>query len=1711
LKQAFESNIAAITLLKDIQGRPDPTASTPEEKTILAGYRGWGWAGVIFNVNERDSGHAVERNKLHALLSEDEYKQAAASTVSSFYTPDEVIRASWDAVNRLGFNGGTVLDPSAGTGRYEGALPETLRPYTRVTAVEIDAISAAITRTLYPQSEVIHSGFEDAALPRNAFDLAITNVPFANHKVTGSDYTEYNLHDYCIMRATDKVRPGGLLCLLTTRSTLDNQNPQFRRELSEKTDLVAAYRLPSSAFDSEAGAKVVSDLLILRKKDGRAFAGASFSQISLAPITNQVQNENAAYEYYGRGRGNPTLSGSDEAPMARINEYFVAHPENVIGQNAIEKGRYGSPSYTVTPLAGRSIGELLRERMAHLPQAIMGDALGSPAVRVEAALAGEREGTYGIDGENFYQIQNGERRGVDWITTRNFGDGFDKPVSSAEGRARTSVAREWMALRDQAVTLFHLENKVSASEAELTSARATLNTAYDRYVSHHGSLNRPPGKAHLESARFMEDDPEYPLVLALEDEIKKPGQANNVEYVKGRIFHERIRQPTVIPEKAANLEEALNISLGFYQSIHPDRIASLLGITPAEAVVQIESSGRAFLNPETSLYESSEKYLSGNVYLKLKAAKKIAEENPVFQRNVDALSPIQPERIPLGNIYAQIGSRWLPSSVIGAFAGEKFGGRYTVQYSPGLNSYEIRGHGDGKDKTYAVLNGTRVVMEAGEVLTHAANGTDPVIYKPELVKGKWEDVKDPLLSKAASQMVDRLQLEFRSWLLTSDVQLEFEGESKPVAHIVEEIYNRTNNSMVEPKYTGEHIPLVGATSYVHRTAHRMSAVSRIMQEQCAVLAHGVGSGKTLTCIVSVMELKRLGMARHPWIVVQKQTIGQFAREFRRAYPDANILVADEKNFTAKNRQRFLARAATREYDAVIVTQPQFDLVMSSKAAAEAYYTEQIAALGEEEGTGVPYREIEKAKRRLEARLKKMTQAIEKRQDKIMSFEETGADWVFLDEAHAYKRIPIISRLSRVKGIPNTESQRATSTMIKLRSIQSRFNGRHVVTATGTPLTNTMAEAYVMLTLATPNVLKQYKIDNFDAFAHTFGVKASKVEHSWSGQWKMVTRFNRFVNGTELITMIRSGFDVRMGNKELGLKVPNVRGGGPELVIIPPTAAMRQVNQWIHRIADTFEEDTEKREHSWIPITAMQAGVAAALDPRLVQPSLPDDPKSKINVAVAKIAGIYGDTREGKLTQIVFCDRFRPMQTSKLTDYANGRPSDEAVEDLAVEEGADETSSSPEAEEAALIRCEDAEYKGEGFNLYHEIRRKLVTSGVPAAEIAIIHDYNTDVKRTRLFEEINAGTIAILLGSTEKAGIGVNIQERLYAAHHLDPPRMMTPAMVEQRNGRIVRQGNPLDEVRLLYYGMESSMDTGIYQMLESKQVFIVQALMGQSNLREFDDAADEVSISMSEMKARLTGDPRSVRKVELEQVLRQLRSDKLVYDNQVGSRVRYLGQIRSNLTQSEKELVSVQKTIPVLKVFLAEPGFELLIDENKYTSPEAAEVALTGVYRDLKRRDALGDVRNSKTVFLNDLPIGLQAWNGAIAVMLASPVAPDYSVGSGRIKAKDLLPWCREAAKTFVEMRRERVVDEISNARQSIETLEKESVKEWDDVPMQAVEVELDALDTELLAESEKKRGRKSNQSRLDLSDAGAATLLVPASLPVVEPLEGSGLESISR
>ena len=1521
------ANLDAIKLLRTLE--TEDRNPTPEEKAVLARYTGWGWAGEYFNPD--NARYAKQFKTLEGLLTDEEFASARASTTNAHYTAPQVISAMWDMAAQMGFKGGNVLEPAAGVGHFLGLMPPELARDSHLIGVELDSLSGRILKKLYPQARVEVTGFQDARIPNNSIDLAISNVPFGSYVIAGKDYNDLRIHDYFFARALDKVKPGGLVMFITSDGTMDKGGTKVRAMLAEKSDLVAAFRLPNDAFQENAGTAVTTDIIILRKKDGSGFKGADWivtAQVGRWPLktlTDKIDRQiakvtedyNAGRLSYEKGqekmgalreeraRWEAMADAQGNVPI-EANEYYAEHPENALGKHTLAGTMYGAGDYALTSTRGQDLEAALKKAAERLPENIAGTGSGPVDIEDTAPLAqGERQGSYVVRGGQFKRVVGEGFEDADWLTIKKTAGDYDGKIDAKERARRIDIAKDWIGLRTAARALFDAENNENAAREDLDRLRADLNKVYDAYVKKHGTLTKE--QAHLERAAFLRDDDDYPLLQSMEQEktvkVMRTRKGKEVEvaakeFVKGDIFTKRIRKPRRMPKKADTTADAIGISLGYRNTIDVDLVAQLRGITPEQAKQEVLDSGRAFENPETGLLEPKERYLSGNVRVKLEQARKAVADAPQYERNVSALEAVQPARVPIAEVDFTLSSRWIPPEVTSAFATSIFEAPTTVLYAKGANGYTVvGGRGVAASETWGTAD-----VSGQEILTHALNGTMPEVTKSS-GSGKnrvtWVD-RDATV--AAQAMVERMQKAFVSWAKTTSDEITFRDEKTIPRDSLEQVYNEVNNSVVPAQYDGSYLVLPGLTDTVRRLPHRLSVVARVLQEGSAVMAHGVGSGKTFSQIVLAMEMRRLGLSKKPMIVVQKATIGQFAASFRQAYPDARILVANERTFAAKNRKRLMAQIALGDYDAVIVTQPQFDLLDNKPETMRAFINSRISELesaireakADEGGRSPTVKQLEASKKSLEAKLGKMLEGAAARKDRAVYFEELGVDSLLIDEAHAYKRMALVTRKVGVKGIPTGQSQRSMGLELKASQIQARNGGRNVILATGTPITNTMAEAYVMLKLATPNVLREYHIDTFDDFANTFGTTQTKLEVTWSNRWKMVTRFNRFTNGAELVAMIRAGFDVKMGNKELGLKVPAIKGGKPELVKIKKTAGGEQIDGWLGDVATTFEnlKGKERAEAGWVPIFTMQAGMAAALDPRLIDPSLPDEPGSKVNVAADRIAEIYKRTDGVSGTQLVFADRFKPMNTALLQEFAGGATQAVEISQEDIEkEDTDEETDGAEGEESAESVAETKAYKDGGFNLYQDLRDKLVARGIPREQIAIIHEYDNDKKREQLFAAVNRGDIRVLIGSTEKMGVGVNVQERLVALHHLDPPRMLTPAMMEQRNGRGIRQGNmlleqdPGFEIEILNYGTERSMDTAIYQKLEDKGRMLAQVLAGKGVGRSFEDAAGELSAVMAEFKAALTGDARVLRKLELENEVQQLRGEQAAFETELGGKV----------------------------------------------------------------------------------------------------------------------------------------------------------------------------------------------------------------------------------
>lgn len=1541
-RSKMQANIAALELLQTLEA--EGRNATASEKRVLANFTGWGWAGEVFN--EAKPAFAKDRAKLQELMSEAEYASARRSTLNAHYTAEEVVRPMWDLVKRLGFKGGRVLEPAAGSGNFLGMMPEDLRQGTQFVAVELDSLTGRLLRKLYPEADVRVQGFETTQIANNSIDLAISNVPFGGFRITGRDYNDLFIHDYFFARALDKLRPGGLLVFVTSDGTLNKvkDGARVRQLLASKADLVGAIRLPNDAFAKNAGTAVTTDIIIMRKKDGTPFKSEPFINLaqvgehSVAKMIESLERRMAQMTRKKDASDDDIASvqamidqyresGRESMPIM-ANEYFAAHPEMALGRHSLEGSMYSDNDYALVSRKGVDLGKALQDAINALPENIVGNTVvRSEDGGVIKAEEGERFGSYVERNGAYYTVGRDGLEPADWLKQRLVGDKWDEPIDAEERARRVEVFLAWNTLRQAAVALVAAENSVKP-KSYLDGLRKELNTAYDAYRKQFGTLNRK--RESSSRIAHLAADPDYPLVISLEVQREEPRiikagvnkgkQVIEEVFVKHPIFEERQMQPRTMPTKAKDVAEAVSISLGYRNVIDPAVIGELLGISQDDASAQVLASGLAFLNPTTGLIEPKAKYLSGNVRRKLVAARDAAQQNDRYSGNVSALEAVIPRDVDLSEITYSLASRWMPDAITSRFGSDLFGTNVQVRYVRGANGYDV----NVSEATAATMadwtvrdDRGKVRMTASALMTHALNNTRPVVTETVYVGGQQKVQVMPAETAQAQTLVDKMNAEFVTWLRTTNAMI---GDQSAQL-LAMQTYNETLNAVVPPNYDGSHLVLPGASKTVRKTPHRMSVVYRILQEGAAVMAHGVGSGKTFSIIVSAMEMRRLGLARKPMIVVQKATLGQFVRSFKDAYPAAKILVATNKTFAAKNRKRLMAQIALGDWDAVICTHPQFDLVPVGPQTMLEYLQRKLSELEslireERKRDGkksMTTKQLEASKKSLEAKIEQTLQAAADRQDVGVKFEDMGVDAVFIDEAHMYKNVPIITRMKRVKGIPQGNSDRALMAEIKLGLIQDRQNGRGVVLATGTPITNSMAEAYVMLKLATPKVLSEFNIENFDEFANTFGQPKGDVEFTYAGRYEIVTRFKKFINGPELIRLIRAGFDVKMGNAELGLDVPRIKGGSPEIVTVPGDESYAKVKDMLMAAVDRFEQakGEAKKEMSWVPITVMQAGMAAALDPRLIDANLPDSDQSKLSVATRRIVDIYRKSSDYRGTQIVFADKFNTMDTSRLRAVAGGgRASAEGMEI----DGENETLSAlrddaPVNEADAQREAEQSAWRTTGFNLHKALRDKLIEAGIPADEIALVMDANTDAQRETLFDRVNRGEVRVIIGTTDRLGVGVNVQQRLVAMHEMDPPRSMTPAMAEQREGRIVRQGNlfstaefdgvpnpeyrPGFEIEVIKYGMKGSMDIAIYGIIANKRKFIVQALTDKGVGRTFDDPGDQAAMTASQMKAQLADDPELIRAVELDQKIEQLNTEKESHERQQLQRRQQIGEQRA--------------------------------------------------------------------------------------------------------------------------------------------------------------------------------------------------------------------------
>ena len=1375
-KQKFARNIEAIQTLRTLE--QEHRGATAEEQQVLSQYVGWGGLADAFDPG-KDS-WAKEYAKLKGLLSEDEYSAARSSTLNAHYTSPTVIRGIYDAVERMGFRNGNILEPSMGVGNFFGMLPDTMQG-SRLYGVELDSITGRIAKKLYPQADITVAGFETTDR-RDFYDLAVGNVPFGQYKVNDKAYNKlgFSIHNYFFAKAIDQVRPGGIIAFVTSRYTMDSKDSTARKHMAERADLLGAIRLPNNAFRANAGTDVVSDIIFLQKRD---------RPIDHEPDWVQL--------------------GKTEDGFA-INQYFVDHPEMVLGQLTLESTQYGH-DLTVAPIEGAVLADQLAEAVQHIEGNYTAVEIAAPDV----ADAEAPRKTLPADPtvKNFsYTVVDGEiyYRENSIMTQIELSD-------NAKGRVAGMVE-----LR-QIVNELIQQQLNDFPDEDIKASQAKLNAAYDAFTAKYGLIN------DKKNARLFDDDSSYYLLCSLEnlDENK------NLKS-KADMFTKRTIRPERVVTSVDTPSEALAVSIGEHGKVDLPYMAELLGTPGNYERITTELSGVIFKDPAADAddpeagWQTADEYLSGNVRDKLRMAQLAAESRSEFKVNVDALTKAQPKDLEASEIDVRLGATWLAPSIVQQFMMETFQPPYrirynnaiTVRYSPYTSEWRISnksatGFGDiMATETY----GTRRA-NAYKILEDTLNLRDSRVYDTIEEDGKEKRVLNQNETTLAQQKQQAIKDAFAGWVW-KDPQRRT---------LLVKRYNELFNSTRPREYDGSHIHFVGMNPEINLREHQRNAVAHVLYGYNTLLAHEVGAGKSFEMAASAMELKRLGLCQKSLFVVPNHLTEQWASEFLRLYPHAKLLVTSKKDFEPGNRKKFCARIATGDYDAVIIGHSQFEKIPLSAERQERLIQEQMDEIEEaieeakaQVGEHFTVKQLEKLRKSLKQKLEKLQGA--DRKDDVVTFEQLGVDRLFVDESQAFKNLYLYTKMRNVAGLSTSEAQKSSDMFGKCRYLDEITGGRGVIFATGTPLSNSMTEMYTLMRYLQYNTLQQKGLIHFDAWASTFGETTTAIELAPEGTgYRARTRFAKFFNLPELMAMFKEAADIKTSD-QLHLPVPDAKF---ETVVVKPSEIQQDMVQALsERAAEVHSGSVDPSVDNMLKITS--DGRKIGLDQRLMNSALPDDPNSKLNACVNNVLRIWNDTKEQKLTQLIFCDMSTP--------------------------------------------------KGDGsFNVYDDIRTKLLNAGVPEQEIEFIHNADTENKKAELFSKVRSGQVRVLLGSTAKMGAGTNVQTLLVAVHHLDVG--WRPSDMTQRNGRIIRQGNQNKQVYVYNYVTESTFDAYLYQTLENKQKFISQIMTSKSPMRSCDDI-DEQALSYAEIKALCAGDPRIREKMDLDVQVAKLKVLRGDFQNQ---------------------------------------------------------------------------------------------------------------------------------------------------------------------------------------------------------------------------------------
>ena len=1374
-KQKYARNIEAIRTLFKLE--QEHRGATAEEQQVLSQYVGWGGLADAFDPNK--DGWAKEYTELKGLLSEDEYAAARSSTLNAHYTSPTVIRGIYDAVERMGFRSGNILEPSMGVGNFFGMLPDTMQD-SRLYGVELDSITGRIAKKLYPQADITVAGFETTDR-RDFYDLAVGNVPFGQYRVNDKAYNKlgFSIHNYFFAKAIDQVRPGGIVAFVTSRYTMDSKDSTARKHMAERADLLGAIRLPNNAFRANAGTDVVSDIIFLQKRD---------RPIDHEPDWVQL--------------------GKTEDGFA-INQYFVDHPEMVLGQLTLESTQYGH-DLTVAPIEGAVLADQLAEAVQHIEGQYTEVEVETPDIadsenekHILPADPDVKNFSYTVvDGEVFYR-ENSVMTQVELSDT-------------AKGRVTGMVE-----LR-QIVNELIQQQLEDYPDADIKATQERLNAAYDAFTAKYGLLN------DRRNGRLFEQDSSYYLLCSLEN-LDEQGQLKS----KAAMFTKRTIRPERTVTSVDTPSEALAVSIGEHGKVDLPYMAELLGTPGDYERITSELSGVIFKDPAADPtdpeagWQMADEYLSGDVRAKLRMAQFAAETNPEFAVNVDALTKAQPRELEASEIDVRLGATWLDPDIIQKFMTETFQIPYylrhavKVRYSPYTAEWRVEGKtatGRGdiiSSETYGTSR-----ANAYKILEETLNLKDVRIYDTiEDAEGKPKRVLNKRETMLAQQKQQVIKDAFANWV--------WQDPQRRIALVKQ--YNELFNSTRPREYDGSHIKFVGMNPEITLREHQRNAIAHVLYGGNTLLAHEVGAGKTYEMAASAMEAKRLGLCQKSLFVVPNHLTEQWASEFLNLYPNAKLLVARRKDFETANRKKFCARIATGDYDAVIIGHSQFERIPLSFERQERIIQEQIyetlAAINElkvHAGENFSIKQMEKTRKTLETKLEKLRS--DERKDDVITFEQLGVDRLFVDESHFYKNLFLTTKMRNVAGLSTSEAQKSSDMFGKCRYLDEITGGRGVVFATGTPVSNSMTELYTVMRYLQYSTLQQKKLTHFDCWASTFGETTTAIELAPEGTgYRARTRFAKFFNLPELMSMFKEVADIKTSD-QLHLPVPEAKF---ETVVAKPSEIQKEMVQELSKRAARIHSGTvDASEDNMLCVT--NDGRKIGLDVRLMNPMLPDDPNSKLNVCVQNVLKIWEEGKDQKLTQLLFCDLSTPKNDGN-------------------------------------------------FNVYDDIRKKLIAAGVPENEIEFIHNADTEAKKAALFSKVRSGDVRVLLGSTAKMGAGTNVQSRLVAVHHLDVG--WKPSDMTQRNGRIIRQGNMNKEVKVFNYVTEGTFDSYLFQTLENKQRFISQIMTSKSPVRSCEDV-DEQALSYAEIKALCAGNPLIKEKMDLDVQVAKLKVLKADHQSQ---------------------------------------------------------------------------------------------------------------------------------------------------------------------------------------------------------------------------------------